>query len=141
MTRGELVKWWGLGGYLVALFGILPFAPSWWRGALGNTVGRFITIEELHVVQYAGLGWLLAFVEARPEKRRKMRSPWRWFGVSVGLLDEVVQGWLPQRVFQWSDVFLNWGGVLLGALMFDVVAFLKRGRANQGGMKGETDDV
>jgi VanZ family protein len=40
----------------------------------------------------------------------------------IGLLDELIQGYLPQRVFQWSDVALNWAGGLVGAILWRAMA-------------------
>lgn len=95
------------------MFGALPLALPCWNGFLRDSVGRVLTVEAIHVVQYGGLGWVGAVYA------RTITTPrWRWaltaLLVLAGWLDEVVQGWLPQRVFQWSDVGLNWLGLLLG---------------------------
>ncbi len=36
---------------------------------------------------------------------------------ALGFIDEVIQGILPNRYFQWSDVFLNMASALLGLLI------------------------
>ena len=112
-ARRRRVLRWGLLGYLAAMFGALPLAVPCWNGFLRDSVGRVLTVEAVHVVQYGGLGWVGAVYG-----RTMPTISWRWALAVVlaaaGVLDELVQGRLPQRVFQWSDVGLNWLGLLLG---------------------------
>jgi hypothetical protein len=95
-------KW--LIGYIVALFAALPIALPCWNNWLLPSLGRFVTVEQIHLLQYTGLGWLAGL---------STQTPLILVGI-VGLLEEMVQSFLPQRFFQWSDVGLNWGGGLLG---------------------------
>jgi len=98
------------------MFGALPLALPCWNDFLRDSVGRVLTVEAIHVVQYGGLGWVGAVYA-----RTISTVPWRWALVGLlaasGWLDEVVQGRLPQRVFQWSDVGLNWLGLLIGFII------------------------
>lgn len=110
--RRRIARRW-LTGYLIVLFGTVPIAVPWWNGFLQSWVGRFLTVEAAHVVQYAGLGWVGA-VYARTITTLRRRWGLAVLLAMAGLLDEMVQGWLPQRVFQWSDVGLNGLGLLLG---------------------------
>jgi hypothetical protein len=104
-------------GYIAALFASLPVALPLWNAGLGDTVGRVVTIQQIHLAQYLGLGALAAAC-ARTAVR-----PWaaglRLAGLmlAVGFLDEMVQRALPQRVFDWADVGLNWAGGLVGLLL------------------------
>lgn len=120
--RQHVIRGW-LVGYVVALLGTVPIAlPCWER--LRDTLGRFVTVEAFHVVEYSGLGWLTASYA-----RAAQPPPWVLallvaLIAGVGLLDEAVQLWLPARVFEWFDVFLNWGGSLLGTALCGTLARL-----------------
>ena len=112
-ARAQRAKRWVVG-YLAALFGTLPFALPCWNGGLRDSLGRFVSIEQVHLAEYVGLGWVVAWYA-----RTRGQALWRQgrlcgLLVAVGVLDELVQGWLPQRVFQASDILLNWAGSLLG---------------------------
>lgn len=86
-------------------------------------MGISIPEERIHFLQYGFLAWLaLRALEPRLE-------PWKlqvvaFVGVALlGLCDELYQGWLPNRVFDWRDVGLN----AIGALFTVVVwTFLQR---------------
>jgi VanZ family protein len=117
MPRRQRARRRWLIGYVIALFGTLPLALPCWNGLLRASVGRIITVEAIHVIEYVGLGWLAGRYarDAEPPRPRLMIVA---LVAGIGLLDEILQGYLPQRVFQWSDVALNWVGGLLGlALM------------------------
>lgn len=117
-TARRILKRW-LIGYLLVLFGTLPLALPCWNRWLVNRIGRVVTIEQVHVAQYLLLGWLAAlYVEATSASRRI--RPWLAVLLLVGiagLLDELVQGRLPQRVFDWADVFLDWSSGVLGIFL------------------------
>ena len=123
--RQRRLRWW-VGGYVAALFGLLPAALPCWNGWARDVLGRFVTIEMIHVGQYLGLGWLAASYAWAGE------DPFRtWTGLGplvagVGLVDEIVQGYLPQRVFQWSDVLFNWMGIALGVAGAGALRGLRR---------------
>ena len=92
-------------GYALLILGTLPWALSVWNGFLRDRIGQFLSIEEFHVLEYGVLG-ALAY---------RGRKGWVLAAtLAVGLLDESVQSLLPQRHFQWSDVWLNWAGGTLG---------------------------
>ena len=48
----------GLIGYSAALFLAIPVALPIRNGGLRDTLGRWVTVEPIHLVQYAGLGWM-----------------------------------------------------------------------------------
>lgn len=107
-------RWRWLIGYIAVLFGSLPMAWPCWNWGLRDAIGRFVTPESFHVIEYSALGWLAAWYARAAGQTRWAVTTLTGIMAGVGLLDEVVQGWLPQRAFQWSDVFLNWMGCLVG---------------------------
>lgn len=116
-------------GYSAALFIASAVALPCWNAFLSDSVGRFFTVEQLHVIEYAGLGGLAAFTGRA--------GAWSWRRVvalgmavaGVGFLDEALQVLLPQRYFQWSDVLLNWLGLVVGAIPVVIVARVVSDRA------------
>lgn len=122
--------------YSAGLFVASVVALPCWNTFLRDSVGRLLTIEQLHVIEYAGLGALAGFA-----CRGTARSWRRVIGlgmtvVGVGFLDEALQVFLPQRYFQWSDVLLNWAGLAVGAAVVVVVGRVGV-RARDGGGSGE----
>lgn len=102
-------------GYVAGLFAIGPLAlPLWNDGGLRDSIGRFVTVEQIHLIQYFGLGVLISlYAFSHPRPGRILASLLMLGGIVAGL-DEVVQSLLPQRVFQWSDVGLNATGIGIG---------------------------
>ena len=71
------------------------------------------TAERFHLAEYG----LLVILVYRCLKLR-MKTPWIYpaiilFSFSVGLLDEIIQGILPNRVYDFRDVVINWASSLL----------------------------
>jgi VanZ family protein len=118
--RQQAIRRWRIG-YIALLLASVPLALPCWNGFLRDRIGRYVTIEQVHLLQYLGLGALAAGEILAAEDRRRAR--WRLIltVAGVGVLDELVQGWLPGRVFQWSDVLLNWAGGLGGGFACWVV--------------------
>ncbi len=108
MSRNLLI------GYLILLFGTLPWALPVWNSYLRDTVGRFITIQQFHLAEYALLGVLACGYGLKRRNRWWRLSALFGLTLLAGLLDEWIQSRLPQRYFEWSDVRLNWLGGLLG---------------------------
>jgi len=106
--------------------GTLPLALPVWNGFLIGTVGRVVTVAHLHVAQYSVLGWLTAwYAQARSGGMRGWVGP-GLLGGGVGLLDEIVQRWLPGRVFDWVDVGWNLAGLVLGMSAWSGWSWLTR---------------
>lgn len=108
----RLRRW--LIGYVAVLLGTLPMALTWWNAILKDSVGQFVTVEQIHLAQYAGLGTFVGlYVRADARPRRTL---WVLGGLlaAVGLTDECVQWILPGRFFEWSDVGLNLAGGVIG---------------------------
>ena len=102
-------------GYSAALFIASAVALPCWNAFLRESIGRVLTIEQLHVIEYAGLGGLAAFAVRAARLWRTVLGVGAAV-VGVGFLDEALQVFLPQRYFQWSDVWLNWVGLAVGTL-------------------------
>lgn len=106
VTAGYTVK--KKGGwkviYLVGIFGV------------GITMASLIEIpeERVHFLEYGILGWLVY----------KAGKDWDWpvllsllFCTAVGLVDELIQGILPNRYWDIRDVGFNAIGGLMGVLV------------------------
>lgn len=118
---------WCVGAYILLLFATLPAAWPVWTGFLRDRIGRFLTVEQIHLIQYGVLGLLGALWVLSSSNPKQTLLRMASLGAAVGLLDEGIQGLLPERYFQWSDVALNWGGVSL-ALVPTWVALRARRR-------------
>lgn len=83
--------------------------------------------ERVHLLEYAGLGYLLAYA-LQKDGRGSFYMTVPLAGFVIGLGDETLQGFFPNRVFDWYDVGLNTIGILIGL----AVAVLSRtgGRAS-----------
>lgn len=83
-------------------------------------------VERLHLIEYAVMGWL----SHRAARLRHDR--WRSYAlaalvtVSLGWLDEAIQFWIPDRVYDNRDVLLNGAG---GALGLCFVHLFERGES------------
>ena len=120
-----------LAGYILVLFGTLPIAWPLWTSFLRDRIGGVISIEEFHLIEYGVLGILgTQYLFPKSGDTIPISLPFCQPGIrycvpgflifAVGLAEELLQGLLPQRFFQWSDVRLNWagtaGGLALGRL-------------------------
>ncbi|MDC4203426.1 MAG: VanZ family protein [Candidatus Manganitrophus sp.] len=101
--------------------------------------------ERIHLIQYAGLGYLVLRA-AQPLRHSRYHSsahspaldpfqtgenrPGRWgrlfqggigvalgFVFTVGVGDEIIQWILPNRIFDLRDIFFNWVGGIAGILL------------------------
>lgn len=73
--------------------------------------------ERIHFVEYAVLGVLLYFALRDKIQGRKVLLCIPVIIFFVGLGDELIQGILPNRVYQFTDVLLNFFGGILGELI------------------------
>jgi len=84
--------------------------------------------ERLHVVEYSILGWLLGWALARSGKW----PAWWWGGVLlawlIGYGDEIIQWFLPNRVFDVRDILLNGIAGMVGLVIFAIFAKEASGR-------------
>lgn len=131
----QQIRWRWLIAYAAGLFLISAVGLPVWNAFLGDSLGRLLTVEQIHLVEYAGLGAVAALFLQRTA--RPWRVVLRLAGIvaAVGLADEILQFFLPQRFFQWSDVFLNWAGGLIGLTIVGTIVRLRRsaGEGRTGG--------
>jgi glycopeptide antibiotics resistance protein len=85
--------------------------------------------ERVHFLEYAVLGIMLYFALREGIKVRKVLLGIPVIVFFIGLGDELIQGILPNRVYQFTDVILNFCGGILGELI--LITF------NPGLVKGE----
>ena len=130
--RAKRVRRW-LVGYAVLLIATLPLGLPCWNLFLRDSIGRVLSVEALHVMEYVGFG-LLAGAYMRTLKAPG-RARWVMAGaLFVGLLDETVQRALPGRLFQWSDVGWNALGIVIGVIgVYGAVPLIKKRQASLDG--------
>jgi hypothetical protein len=85
--------------------------------------------ERVHFLEYAVLGVMLYFALREKIKGRKVFIGIALIVFFIGLGDELIQGILPNRFYQFTDVLLNFFGGILGELI--LITF------NPGLVKGE----
>jgi glycopeptide antibiotics resistance protein len=73
--------------------------------------------ERVHFLEYAVLGIMLYFALREKIKGRKVFIGIAFIVFFIGFGDEIIQGILPNRVYQFSDVVLNFCGGILGELI------------------------
>ena len=74
--------------------------------------------ERFHFIEYAGVGYFLARLCSDGKKGYLSAVPWVFI---IGLGDEIIQYFLPNRFFEWRDVFGNLAGGVLGLLLIKFV--------------------
>jgi len=70
--------------------------------------------EKIHLLEFAVLGWLSSRDLIKPNRKVKGIIFALAFTITIGVLDEVFQGILPYRYFQWRDIAFNSAGGFLG---------------------------
>lgn len=97
--------------YLSCLFALLPVAPWVWRRWLVGPLGAYLTLDAIHVGEYVVLGWLIRWSRwtwaARPRHAL-------WLLAGIAVVDELVQGILPNRFADLRDWLCDWIGGLAG---------------------------
>ena len=78
--------------------------------------------ERVHFVTYGLAGWLICWsIEARPGKLLSSRTGWIIACLLVWLaggVDELIQWWLPVRVFDVRDIMFNGVAGMMGVAVF-----------------------
>lgn len=74
--------------------------------------------EKIHLLEFAVLGWLASRDLVKPGRKAKGIIFALAFTFAIGILDEVFQGILPYRYFQWCDIGLNSAGGLWGVTLY-----------------------
>jgi len=77
--------------------------------------------ERVHLIEYGLLGALL--MQASPLKTREAARFMTVLalGTLIGLGDESIQWFLPERVFDWRDVAYNGAGISFGAALMSLL--------------------
>src|SRR3989338_2774538 len=123
-------------GVVLFLFYIFPkrIEGGGWKTRLGLAavlsiyiviLARYTPIiaEKVHLIEYGFLGYLVlrAFRESRLVKTRYICVI--FIIAIVGYLDEVIQGLLPNRVYDVSDIYLNIISGLLGLILLKLLGY------------------
>jgi hypothetical protein len=84
--------------------------------------------ERFHFLEYGLLGALVlrASLKTRPAHWGASFGLAALVLTSIGVMDEVIQYFLPSRVFDWRDIWFNLSGGVLGFAAYLVVAPPKR---------------
>lgn len=118
LTVGLLPLWW-LGRRLTALRFAAFIGLVLVSFAAAMQIG--LPEERIHLVQYGILGYLCASAASSAFKGAAGFALVILLGLLIGLGDELIQGVLPSRVFDWWDVSYNLGGVSIGLLVFQII--------------------
>jgi uncharacterized membrane protein HdeD (DUF308 family) len=70
--------------------------------------------EQFHFAEYGALSWMVFLVLIREQSLKKTIALVLLFGAAAGILDEVIQHFLPQRHFEWRDILVNLISSILG---------------------------
>lgn len=105
-------------------------------------LGLSIPEERVHFLQYGLMGLLArsALAAGAPDRRRTLLTIQGAAALTaaLGLVEELFQGLVPARVFDWRDVAMNAGGGLMALLLDELLhdrLGLRRGRGtNQGAL-------
>jgi len=74
--------------------------------------------EKIHFLEFAVLGWFASRDLIKPGRKVKGIIFALTFTLAVGVLDEVFQGILPYRYFQWCDIGFNSVGGIWGIALY-----------------------
>jgi len=74
--------------------------------------------EKIHFLEFAVLGWFASRDLIKPGRKLKGIIFALTFTLAVGVLDEVFQGILPYRYFQWCDIGFNSVGGIWGIALY-----------------------
>ena len=74
--------------------------------------------EKIHFLEFAVLGWFISKDLIKPGRKAKGIVFALTFTLMIGVLDEVFQGILPYRYFQWCDIGFNSIGGIWGIVLY-----------------------
>lgn len=138
-------KWWIVFGYTILILATLPWARQLWD-FVGNRNGFFaliglyvcsagllyirirsiifiglfsiiavaifrlipLPIERIHFIEYGLLGWLSYWAGGKKALI---------YVIAIGIIDELIQGILPNRYFDMRDIIMNIIGGGMGIIM------------------------
>lgn len=101
--------------YLMTLTGFLVLPDAWLVfGSGGKEVERQVDATFADVVQHAGAYLLLSLTMAIAFRNRRSLATIMLFCVGHGIVTEIIQAFVPNRFFGFSDLLANVAGVSLG---------------------------
>ncbi len=106
-----------LVGYVVLMLGTLPVALPLWKQFGQDSIGRVVTVEQIHLAQYFVLGFLACLWALGNRWKGPQLLLLLGGACLIGIVDEWIQSLLPSRYFQWSDVGLNGVGSSVGLVL------------------------
>ena len=74
--------------------------------------------EKIHFLEFAVLGWFASRDLIKADKKIKGIIFALVFTLMIGILDEIFQGVLPYRYFQWCDIGFNSVGGIWGIALY-----------------------
>jgi len=74
--------------------------------------------ERVHVIEYGMLGWLIGWSQAEPKITPSRFWLALFLGWTIGFGDEIIQYFLPNRVYDIRDIILNGVSANLGLFFF-----------------------
>lgn len=107
-------------GLYVGVAGIMYFRKKIFFTIIVLLVGmaayKYITIpiERIHFIQYGLLGWMV-WGAVKGTKHKFIIAI--LYIVGIGVLDEIIQGILPTRVYELRDIYMNIFGGSLGMVL------------------------
>lgn len=114
--------WW-IAASVVGILATSVVALPCWNAGLRDSVGRVLTVEQIHLIEYAGFGGITTLAGRRRASLRRKTGLLLVIVAGVGVADELLQTFLPNRAFQWTDVWWNWAGGVLGITCARVIAW------------------
>jgi len=78
--------------------------------------------EQFHFAEYGLLSWLLFFMARKGRSLKKTVLLVLALGLAAGMMDEIIQHFLPQRHFEWRDMLINIVATLLGLISVVLIA-------------------
>lgn len=88
-------------------------------GALVLWYKRANPVEQIHLLEYGLVGWLALMASGFPRDRRRRRplAIWTLIALASGIMDELIQALLPNRVCDPTDMAVNVASVTLGMIL------------------------
>jgi len=90
--------------------------------------------EQFHFAEYGVLSWMVYLILIREHSLKKTISLVLLLGLAAGVIDEIIQHFLPQRHFEWRDILLNAVSSVLG-LAWVIAMAGGKGKSQTGSFK------
>jgi len=113
LKKHQFIKYWDP----VVIYGLFLLSMAFWPTTPSpeSVIGWNISANIKHIIAYFGFSFLLGWA-ARHSKFSILNKRHYLFavviGISVGIIDEMIQGFVPGRHSQVSDVMMDFIGVI-----------------------------